>query len=126
MGEDNITLVLVESSKVTCFANRSITLLCGFLPLEGSSLSRGSSHTVADLVWIGTGSECHDTTFCSPVNIPYMYQSIKDVPKSIPTAKCLTIPNQTFMCKLLIHTKRRLVSSSVTGSFIALRNLGIG
>lgn len=88
-------------------------------------LDRVRSSTVADVRRVCSWSEYHSTTFRTPKNSPQMCRSMRVVSSSIPTANYSTFPKQTFTCKDLIPTKRRIVLSSVIGSSIALRSFDV-
>lgn len=111
--------------RVSCFAICTTTLWCGFLLLNDSALDRDFRPIIAVLAKMGTGSRCQGSPFRSPKNTLQLYQSIMGVPRSILTAGFSTIMNQTFTCKFPICTNKRMVSSRVTHSSIALRSFGV-
>lgn len=88
-------------------------------------LGRDLHLIVAGLVKMGTGSECHGTTFRSPENTSQIFQFVMGVPEAILTAKFSTVPTQKLTSKLSIHTKRRLGLVRVVGFLIALRVSGV-
>lgn len=126
VGDDTITHVLAKASRVTCHAIHTTIFSCVILRLYSSSLKSNHRSSVAGWVRVGTDSECNDTTFCSPGNIPGMYQSIKGISRTILTATFSIIPSRTITGRLPIRTKRRAVPSSLIGFLTTGLNLGVG
>lgn len=124
--DGTITRILVKSSEVTFLAIHTKTWLCKVLSLDGSVLDRSRCFILSILARMVTVFERHGTNCSVPGNSSQMFQAMKSVLRSMPTAKILAILDRTFTIKFSTRLKSRMGPSLWIGFSIALRNFDAG